>query len=43
MNYIGFYWTLPVNWAGFTTLPADADEAAKGSLTIRYQVDLVRH
>lgn len=38
MNYIGFYWTLPVNWAGFTTLPSDADAAAKVSCTIRYQV-----
>ena len=43
MNCIGFYWTLPVNWAGFTTLPADADEAAKISRTIRYQVERVRH
>lgn len=43
MNYIGFYWTLPVKWAGFTTLPPDADEAAKVSRTIRYQVEHVRH
>ncbi len=42
MDYLAFYWTLPVNWAGFTTLPHDADEAAKASLTIRYQVERVR-
>lgn len=42
MNYLAFYWTLPVNWAGFTTLPQDADEAAKASRTIRYQVERVR-
>lgn len=42
MEYLAFYWTLPVNWAGFTTLPRDADEAAKASLTIRYQVERVR-
>lgn len=42
MNYLAFYWTLPVNWAGFTTLPKDAGEAAKASRTIRYQVERVR-
>lgn len=42
MDYLGFYWTLPVNWAGFTSLPKDADEAAKASRTIRYQVERVR-
>ncbi|MDP2085049.1 MAG: hypothetical protein Q8K20_07635 [Gemmobacter sp.] len=40
---IGFYWTLPVPWAGFTALSADVDEAAKQSRTIRYQRDLIRH
>lgn len=43
MDYFAFYWTLPVNWAGFTALPANADEAAKASRTIRYQVARVRH
>lgn len=43
MDYFAFYWTLPVNWAGFTALPANADEAAKASRTIRYQVERVRH
>lgn len=42
MDYIGFYWTLPVPWAGFTSLPADPDAAAKESRTIRYQVERVR-
>jgi hypothetical protein len=41
-NAVGFYWTLPVPWAGFVRLPADADEAAKRSRTIRYQRDLTR-
>lgn len=39
---IGFYWTLPVPWAGFTHLPGDVDEAANSSRTIRYQRDLTR-
>lgn len=39
---MGFYWTLPVPWAGFTNLSADVDEAAKQSRTIHYQRDLVR-
>lgn len=42
MDYLAFYWTLPVNWAGFTALPAEADAAARVSRTIRYQVDRVR-
>lgn len=41
-NAIGFYWTLPVPWAGFTTLPEDIDAAAEVSRTIRYQRDLIR-
>ena len=36
-RYIGFYWTLPVTWAGFTSLSKSADEAARQSWTIRYQ------
>lgn len=39
---IGFYWTLPVPWAGFTALPEDIDAAAQASRTIRYQRDLIR-
>lgn len=42
-NAVGFYWTLPVPWAGFTKLPNDINEAAKASRTIRYQRDLIRH
>lgn len=42
MDYLGFYWTLPVTWAGFRTLPKEADAAAKASRTIRYQVEVVR-
>lgn len=38
---VGFYWTLPVPWAGFTRLPAGIDEAAKASRTIRYQRSLI--
>lgn len=41
-RYVGFYWTLPVPWAGFQSLPDDVDEAAEQSRTIRYQRDLVR-
>lgn len=41
-NAVGFYWTLPVPWAGFTTLPEDIDTAAKLSRTIRYQCELIR-
>jgi hypothetical protein len=41
-KYIGFYWTLPVPWADFRTLPTNADSAAEKSLTIRYQRDRVR-
>jgi hypothetical protein len=40
--YVGFYWTLPVNWAGFRRLPANVDDAAAASLTIRYQREVVR-
>lgn len=41
-NAVGFYWTLPVPWAGFTRLPPDVDEAAEKSRTIRYQTALIR-
>jgi hypothetical protein len=40
-RYVGFYWTLPVNWAGFRWLPNDADAAAAASRTIRYQRERV--
>lgn len=39
---VGFYWTLPVPWAGFRDLPKEVEEAAKLSKTIRYQMHLVR-
>ena len=39
---VGFYWTLPVPWAGFTSLPEDIDAAAEASRTIRYQRTLIR-
>ncbi|MDG1279965.1 MAG: hypothetical protein P8O10_01540 [Pseudorhodobacter sp.] len=42
MDFFAFFWTLPVNWAGFTTLPENADAAAKVSRTIHYQVEVVR-
>lgn len=40
--YLGFYWTLPVNWAGFRRLPANVADAAAASRTIRYQRECVR-
>ena len=40
--YIGFYWTLPVPWAGFRRLPANVADAADASRTIRYQRERVR-
>lgn len=42
-NAVGFYWTLPVPWQGFTRLPEDVDEAARLSTTVRYQASLIRH
>jgi Recombinase len=42
MRFIGFYWTLPVPWAGFTSLPPSVDAAAEVSRSIRYQRDRVR-
>lgn len=41
-NAVGFYWTLPVPWAGFTELPEDIEAAAGVSSTIRYQMELIR-
>lgn len=38
---IGFYWTRPVPYVGFTSLPDDAERAAKKSKTIRYQRALI--
>lgn len=39
---VGFYWTLPVNWADFRRLPSDVEGAANASQTIRYQRERVR-
>ncbi len=39
---IGFYWTLPVPWAGFAALPTNPDAAAKVSQTIRYQREAIQ-
>ena len=39
--YIGVYWTLPVNWAGFRDLPPSVEMAAAASKTIRYQRERV--
>ena len=41
-GYVGVYWTLPVNWAGFRDLPPGVDAAAAASRTIRYQRERVR-
>lgn len=38
---VGFYWTLPVPWAGFDTLPEDIEQAAKASRTIGFQRALI--
>lgn len=38
---VGFYWTLPVPWAGFDTLPDDIELAAKASRTIGFQRALI--
>lgn len=40
--YIGFYWTFPVYWAGFRSLPTDVEAAAAKSRTIRYQRERIR-
>lgn len=42
MTAVGFYWTRPVPWAGFTQLPSDINEAATISRTIAYQRSLTR-
>lgn len=41
-SFIGFYWTLPVPSAGFTTLPNNLEDAVRMSRTLRYQRELVR-
>ena len=41
-KFIGFYWTLPVPWAGFADLPESVEEATAKSKTIRYQRERVR-
>lgn len=41
-QHVGFYSTLPVNWAGFRQQPNDVDAAATASRTIRYQRERVR-
>ena len=42
-EFVGFYWTLPINWAGFRRLPADIEAASAKSRTIRYQKHAVRN
>ena len=42
MRAIGFYWTLPVPWAGFTSLPKSVEAAMTISRSIRYQAERVR-
>lgn len=42
MRIIGFYWTLPVPWLGFTKLPKSVEEAASVSRSIRYQRERIR-
>lgn len=38
---VGFYWTLPVPWAGFSKLPDDIEDAARASRTIAFQRTLI--
>lgn len=38
---VGFYWTLPVPWAGFTELPSSIEDAAQHSQTIGFQRKLI--
>lgn len=40
--YFAFYWTLPVPWVGFTSLPDDIDAAEDASRTIRYSRQMAR-
>ncbi|MDV7145638.1 hypothetical protein R3X27_23390 [Tropicimonas sp. TH_r6] len=40
-RYVGFYWTLPVPFADFTSLPENVAEAAASSRTVRYQRERV--
>ena len=42
IHAVGFYWTLPAPWAGFTRLPDGIEAAARSSLTIRYQCERIR-
>ena len=39
---VGFYWTLPVPWAGFIDLNPDIEVAARQSRTIAYQRAVIR-
>lgn len=39
---IGFYWTLPVTWAGFQDIGTNAEQAARESRTIALQREVVR-
>ena len=39
---VGFYWTLPVPWAGFNDLSPDIEIAAQQSRTIAYQRAVIR-
>jgi hypothetical protein len=41
--FVGFYWTLPVNWSGFRSLPRDVEAASAKSRTIRYQRAVVQN
>lgn len=43
LKTIGFYWTLPVRWAGFTRLTTkDAGKAAEESQSIRLQREIIQ-
>lgn len=43
LNYVGFYWTLPIPSFGFTSLSDDPEIASRQSKTIAYQREVIRN
>lgn len=41
-EYLAFYWTFPVPWTGFRRLPAEIEDAARASRTIRHSRAMVQ-
>ena len=42
MNYVGFYWTLPIPSVGFISLSDDPKTASQQSRTIAYQREVIK-